>query len=119
MPRRHSERRPTSACRSNWRKPVTETLTVGRAPVDLGMAFGLVPGIWHRLRIQNTDANARLFVKTTTTAPSAGDPAHVVEPGKWSPPFGFFADTAAGPFGTWAWSDSDDCKIAASQDVTV
>ena len=98
---------------------MTRTHTVGRAPVDLGLAFALTPGLWHRLRIQNTDANARLFVKTTTTAPSAGDPAHVVEPGKWSPPFGFFADTAAGPFGTWAWSDSDDCKIAASDDVTV
>ena len=97
----------------------TRTHTVGRVPVDIGLAFALTPGLWHRLRIQNTDANARLFVKTTTTAPSAGDPAHVVEPGKWSPPFGFFADTAAGPFGTWAWSDSDDCKIAASDDVTV
>ena len=97
----------------------TRTHTVGRAPVDLGLALAFIPGLWHRLRIQNTDANARLFVKTTATAPSAGDPAHVVEPGEWSPAFGFFADTAAGPFGTWVWSDRDDCTIAASEDVTV
>ena len=80
---------------------------------------GSFPDSGTRLRIQNTDANARLFVKTTAAAPSAGDRAHVVEPGKWSPPFGFFADTAAGPFGTWAWSDREDCTIAASEDVTV
>ena len=100
---------------------MTGTHTVGRAPVDLGLALALalVPGLWHRLRIQNTDANARLFVKTAAAVPSTGDAAHVLEPGEWSPPFGFFADTAAGPFGTWVWSDRGECTIAASDDVTV
>ena len=97
---------------------MTGTHTVGRAPVDLGLALVLTPGLRHRLRIQNTDSNARLFVKTTDTAPSAGDAAHVVEPGEWSPPFPFFADTAAGPFGTWVWSDRAECTIAASDDVS-
>ena len=83
---------------------MTRTHTVGRAPVDLGLAFALTPGLRHRLRIQNVDSDARLFVSTTTVAPSASDRAHVLGPGEWSPPFGFFADTAAGPFGTWVWS---------------
>ena len=80
--------------------------TATAAPQDVGAAVGAVRGDVARLRIQNVDSNARLFMGEGAAAPvTAGA---IVEPGQWFA-FDVFADPGAGSFGWWAWASGGDC----------
>ena len=91
------------------------TFTAGRVPADVGLILGFTPGVLHRYRIQNVDRNARAFVLVSETQPVPGGNAITIRPGEWSPPIAFFADTAAGPFLVWVWSDREECRLALLQ----
>ena len=87
----------------------------GQNPADVGTILELTPGVLYRLRIQNADRNARAFVAVSQTQPHPSATAVCIRPGEWSPTLPFFADTNAGPFGVWVWSDREECRLVLLQ----
>ena len=81
--------------------------TATATPQDVGAAVGAVRGLLTRLRIQNVDVNARLFMGEGTAPPVPT--GIVIEPGVWFE-FEVFADPGVGSFGWWAWCSQGACS---------
>ena len=92
----------------------SRNFTATRTAADIGLGIGNAAHDSMRYRIQNVDANARLFIRESATAPMTNHFAHVVEPGGWYGPFFLSTDDAATARGVWAWSDRDSCKCVVT-----
>ena len=85
-------------------------------PQDVAAEIGTPRGYPYRLRIQNVDANARLFMREAATQPAGTERAHVVGPGETFR-FRVFADPAPASWGWWAWSpDPGGCACVVGDD---
>ena len=108
--------RRTSAWRSSWRDAVaSRNFTATRQARDIGREIGSPVLDLTQYRLQNVDANARLFIRESgRTAPMPNHRPHVIPPGGWYGPFRLFADTATDARGVWAWSDRDGCACVVT-----
>lgn len=97
---------------------MSRNFTATRTPQDVGVGIGsLVYWDATKYRIQNVDANARLFIRESVTRPMANHRPHVVEPGEWYGPFMLYRARGDPSFGVWAWSNRDTCACVLSRYV--